>query len=176
LPSILRQSEQPRPPARRIVFLSVDGPVKNGFVAGVNRPGGNMTGVTTLSTELPTKRLDVRRKIVPNAMTVAYLTSPVPGPPTAEEQTSKVLAAAGALGQQVIVVEVRNVPTVGESLPGYEATAREPPESARRPYWRVGGLFGPHGGRCPSWKSTSSRPWAGKPVCYPHCYPHPHVD
>jgi putative ABC transport system substrate-binding protein len=92
-----------------IVFLSVDDPVKNGFVASLNRPGGNMTGVTTLSTELPTKRLDLLRKIVPNAMTVAYLTSPVPGPPTAEEQTSEVLAATGALGQQVIVVEVRNV-------------------------------------------------------------------
>jgi putative ABC transport system substrate-binding protein len=93
--------------------LFVSGRPGEEWVCRLNRPGGNMTGVTTLSTELPTKRLDVRRKIVPNAMTVAYLTSPVPGPPTAEEQTSKVLAAAGALGQQVIVVEVRNVPTVG---------------------------------------------------------------
>src|SRR5271163_4267615 len=88
-----------------IVFVLVGDPVKNGFVASLNRPGGNMTGVTTLSTELLTKRLDLLRKIVPNAMTVAYLTSPVPGPPTAEEETSEVLAAAGALGQQVIVVE-----------------------------------------------------------------------
>ena len=138
------------------------------------RPGGNMTGITTLSAELPTKRLDVRRKIVPNAMTVAYLTGPVPGPPTAEEQTSKVLAAAGALGQQVIVVEVRNVPTVGESLPGYEATARDLPKA---PGARTGGLVG-FSAPMPLSKleSTSSRPWAGKPVCYPHCYPHPHVD
>jgi putative ABC transport system substrate-binding protein len=56
-----------------------------------------------------TKRLDWLRKIVPKAMTVAYLTAPVPGSPTAEEETSEVLAAAGALGQQVIVVELRNV-------------------------------------------------------------------
>jgi putative tryptophan/tyrosine transport system substrate-binding protein len=92
-----------------IVFLLVGDPVKDGFVASLNRPGGNMTGVSTLSTELLTKRLDWLRKIVPKAMTVAYLTTPVPGSPTAEEETSEVLAAAGALGQQVIVVEVRNV-------------------------------------------------------------------
>jgi putative ABC transport system substrate-binding protein len=92
-----------------IVFLSVGDPVKDGFVASLNRPGGNMTGVSTLSTELLTKRLDWLRKIVPKAMTVAYLTAPVPGSPTAEEETSEVLAAAGALGQQVIVVELRNV-------------------------------------------------------------------
>jgi putative ABC transport system substrate-binding protein len=49
------------------------------------------------------------RKIVPNAMTVAYLTSPVPLPPTVEEETSEVLVAAGTLGQRVIVVEVRTV-------------------------------------------------------------------
>jgi len=42
-------------------------------------------------------------------MTVAYLTSPVPLPPTVEEETSEVLVAAGTLGQRVIVVEVRNV-------------------------------------------------------------------
>ena len=94
-----------------IVFFLVGDPVKNGFVASLNRPGGNMTGVSTLSTELLTKRLDWLRKIVPNAMTVAYLTTPgpFPGQPTAEEETSEVLAAADALGQQVIVVEVRNV-------------------------------------------------------------------
>ncbi len=68
-----------------------------------------MTGVSTLSTELLTKRLDWLRKIVPKAMTVAYLTSSSSGSPTAEEETSEVLAAAGTLGQQVIVVEVRNV-------------------------------------------------------------------
>ena len=89
-----------------IVFVFVGDPVKEGFVASLNRPGGNMTGVSTLSTELLTKRLDWLRKIVPKAMTVAYLTTPVPG---SEEETSEVLAAAGALEQQVIVVEVRNV-------------------------------------------------------------------
>jgi putative ABC transport system substrate-binding protein len=92
-----------------IVFWFVGDPVKAGFVASLNRPGGNMTGVTTLPGELLTKRLDLLRKIVPNAMTVAYLTSPVPLPPTVEEETNEVLAAARALGQQVIVVEVRNV-------------------------------------------------------------------
>ena len=92
-----------------IVFSLVDDPVKARFVVSINRPGGNMTGVTTLSGELLAKRLDLLRKIVPNAMTVAYLSSPVPGPPTMEEETNEVLAAAGALGQQVIVVEVQNV-------------------------------------------------------------------
>ena len=55
-----------------IVFVFVGDPVKEGFVASLNRPGGNMTGVTTLSGELLAKRLDLLRKIVPNAMTVAF--------------------------------------------------------------------------------------------------------
>jgi putative ABC transport system substrate-binding protein len=92
-----------------IVFLLVGDPVKDGFVASLNRPGGNMTGVSTLSTELLTKRLEWLRKIVPKGMTIAYLTTPVPGSPTAEEETNEVLAAASALGQRVVVVEVRNV-------------------------------------------------------------------
>jgi putative ABC transport system substrate-binding protein len=89
-----------------IVFMLVGDPVKNGFIASLNRPGGNMTGVSTLSTELLTKRLDLLHKIVPKMTTVAYLTNP--RTPAAEEETSDVLAAARALGQQLIVVEARN--------------------------------------------------------------------
>jgi putative ABC transport system substrate-binding protein len=48
-----------------VVFRFVGDPVRSGFIASLNRPGGNMTGVTTISTELQTKRLDWLHKIVP---------------------------------------------------------------------------------------------------------------
>src|SRR5262249_48001465 len=67
--------------------------------------GGNMTGVTFLSTELTGKRLDLLREIAPLATTVAYLTDP--GAPDSEEATTEMLAAAGVLGRQAIILEAR---------------------------------------------------------------------
>jgi putative tryptophan/tyrosine transport system substrate-binding protein len=89
-----------------IVFLTVSDPIKRGWVASLNRPGGNMTGVSLLSDELMQKRLDLLRKIAPSATIVAYLSDPrIPG---SEELTSGLVAAAGALGQHAIVLEARN--------------------------------------------------------------------
>jgi ABC-type uncharacterized transport system substrate-binding protein len=89
-----------------IVFMLVGDPVKRGFIASLNRPGGNMTGVSTLSTELLTKRLDLLRKVVPPPMMAAFLISPLS--PTYAEQTNDVLAAGRVIGQEVVVVEARN--------------------------------------------------------------------
>ena len=56
-----------------IIFNSADDPVKGGLVASLNRPGGNLTGVSRLSTELMSKRLELLHEVSPDAAPVAYL-------------------------------------------------------------------------------------------------------
>lgn len=90
-----------------IVFASGGDPVKYGLVASLNRPGGNITGVTFLSEELAGKRLSLLRELVPQARAVAYL-SPDSRVLTFEQQRSDMLAAARGLGLQVIAVEANS--------------------------------------------------------------------
>ena len=89
-----------------IVFEIFTDPIKFGLVASLNRPGGNMTGVTVLSRELTGKRLDLLLEMAPLATTVAYLTDPEIRDP--EGPTRDILAGARALGRQVIILEARN--------------------------------------------------------------------
>ena len=56
-----------------IVFMTGDDPVMAGIVASLNRPGGNVTGVTFASATLGAKRLGLLRELVPNAKTIAVL-------------------------------------------------------------------------------------------------------
>jgi putative tryptophan/tyrosine transport system substrate-binding protein len=82
-----------------IVFNVGDDPIKSGLVASFNRPGGNITGVSTLSPALETKRLGLLRELVPRTAIVAVLlnaTNPDVGP-----QRRDVNAAATALGQEL---------------------------------------------------------------------------
>jgi putative tryptophan/tyrosine transport system substrate-binding protein len=89
-----------------IVFVIAEDPVKYGLVASFNRPGGNVTGVTMLTTELTGKRLNLLLELVPGATKIGYLS--VPGP-IFEEQRDNALAAGRALGREIIVSEVRNL-------------------------------------------------------------------
>jgi putative ABC transport system substrate-binding protein len=90
-----------------IVVLGGADPVRYGLVASFNRPGGNVMGITVIHGELAGKRLDLMRDLVPNATTVAYLTSDLRDEIT-KEDTDELLAAARALGRQVIVLECRS--------------------------------------------------------------------
>jgi putative ABC transport system substrate-binding protein len=85
-----------------IVFLTGDDPVKFGLVASLNRPGGNLTGVSFLSPALEAKRVELLRQLVPSATTIAVLVNP--NSPGAEARLSDVREAAGALGQQFSIV------------------------------------------------------------------------
>jgi putative ABC transport system substrate-binding protein len=89
-----------------IVVAAGGDPVAYGLAASLNRPGGNVTGLTMISVELASKRLDLLREMVPQATTVAYLSG---GPwfLKFENEASSVLGAAGAAGWQAIVVEAR---------------------------------------------------------------------
>jgi putative tryptophan/tyrosine transport system substrate-binding protein len=90
-----------------VVLAFGSDPVRLGLVSSLNRPGGNVTGVTFLTTELVGKRLELLCELVPLATTVAYLT---PGERQStvvtEQMTSEFLAAARALHRQPLVLQV----------------------------------------------------------------------
>ena len=87
-----------------IVFAYGGDPVKDGFVASLNRPGGNVTGVVFIQGVLGAKRLELLRQIVPKATTIAVLVNP--NSPETVSERSDVQAAAQALGQPLIIRDV----------------------------------------------------------------------
>ena len=87
-----------------IVFVSGSDPVAQGLVASMNRPGGNVTGVSFFGGVLGAKRLELLRQLVPKATTIAMLVSP--DAPTTDAERRDVQAAAQTVGQQLIVVDV----------------------------------------------------------------------
>ena len=77
-------------------------PVKFGFVASFNRPGGNLTGVAALNDVLIKKRLELLHELVPNATVIAVLLNPAN--PDIDTRVRDVQAAAQAIGQQIHVL------------------------------------------------------------------------
>jgi putative ABC transport system substrate-binding protein len=59
-----------------IVFLVSDDPVRLSLVTSLSRPGGNITGINILNSEVTTKRLELLRELVPNAVRIAVLVNP----------------------------------------------------------------------------------------------------
>jgi putative ABC transport system substrate-binding protein len=80
-----------------IVFYGGADPVSMGLVASLSRPGGNVTGVTTLNVEIGAKRLEVLHELVPTATMIAGLVNPT-NPVIAETETRDLQAAARTLG------------------------------------------------------------------------------
>jgi putative ABC transport system substrate-binding protein len=101
-----------------IVFSMGDDPVKFGLVASLNRPGGNLTGVTFLSPEIEAKRVELLHELAPQASTVAALVNP--NFPSAEVRTTAVRSAASALGLQLTVYNARSE---GEIATAFEEIA-----------------------------------------------------
>jgi ABC-type uncharacterized transport system substrate-binding protein len=85
-----------------LVFLSQDDPVKLGFVTNFNRPGGNATGMSLLTSALVAKRLEFMRQLVPAGTPIAYLMNPQA--PESEFHLSYMQAAARDIGQQFIIL------------------------------------------------------------------------
>jgi len=85
-----------------IVFVTGADPLKFGFVASFNRPGGNITGIWIVSTVLAQKRLQLMRELLPKAELIALLVNRTS--PLAEPQTQDAQAAAAALGLRLIVL------------------------------------------------------------------------
>src|SRR5262249_35859456 len=81
--------------------------VKDGLVASLNHPGGNVTGVTAINAELVSKWLSLAGDLVPQATTIAFLSN-ASGSVAYEDQKSQLLAAARALGRQIVILETRS--------------------------------------------------------------------
>ena len=87
-----------------IVFFVAGDPVELGLVASLNRPGGNLTGTTTLTVEVASKWLELLHELMPTTSTVALLINPT-SPALAEIQSRDLQAAARNLGMQVHLLE-----------------------------------------------------------------------
>ena len=92
-----------------IVFEMGADPIAMGLVDSLSRPGGNLTGVSSLSVEVTPKRLEFLRKAVPTAASIAVLINPTS--PTAGSQLTSLRTMAGATGLQLHTLSAS---TVGE--------------------------------------------------------------
>src|SRR5580704_10154388 len=85
-----------------IVFVIGSDPVQHGLVASLNRPGGNITGVTLFSSALISKRVELLRQLVPGTTAIGLLVNP--GNPNGEIETRELQALARASGLTLHVV------------------------------------------------------------------------
>jgi ABC-type uncharacterized transport system substrate-binding protein len=88
-----------------IVFMCNPDPVRTGLVGNLNRPGGNLTGVTQLSSDLTAKRLGILRDVVPQATAVAILLGSSAMQADPDFQLREAQEAGRKVGLQVIGVE-----------------------------------------------------------------------
>jgi ABC-type uncharacterized transport system substrate-binding protein len=86
-----------------IVFEIGGDPVRLGLVPSLNRPGGNVTGVTQLNVEVAPKRLQLLHELVPTATVIALLLNPA-NPSVAEPQSKEMFSAARTLGLELVVL------------------------------------------------------------------------
>jgi putative ABC transport system substrate-binding protein len=106
-----------------IVFLTATDPVEIGLVASLNRPGGNVTGVTSLNSEIAAKRLGLIRELAPQAMRYFALVNPTSA--LAGPFTKDLAGGAASLGIHVEILEASTaveLDTAFEKLPQQPGT------------------------------------------------------
>jgi putative ABC transport system substrate-binding protein len=90
-----------------IVFMIGSDPVELGLVAGLNRPGGNLTGVAYLNVEVAPKRLELLHELIPTAKSIALLVNPS-NPVVADAQAKELQAAISKLDLNLILAKASN--------------------------------------------------------------------
>jgi putative tryptophan/tyrosine transport system substrate-binding protein len=105
-----------------LVMVAVGDPVATGIVASLRRPGGNITGLTSISEDLEGKRLELLREVLPTVSRVAVLWNP--DNQTLLAELKEIRAAAQVLRMKVQALEVR---TPGELEETFTALVRERP-------------------------------------------------
>jgi putative tryptophan/tyrosine transport system substrate-binding protein len=93
-------------PAIPVIFAMASDPVAEGFVASLNRPGGNMTGITSIAGALAPKRLDLMREFLRDHSAIALLVNP--RNPLARVERKDTEGAADAIGQRLEVLTASN--------------------------------------------------------------------
>ena len=86
-----------------IVFISAADPVKAGLIASLNRPEGNVTGISMIGSTLEAKRLELLHEMLPQVTTIGVLINPKY--PAAKVQRQEVEEATGRLGVRTIVLD-----------------------------------------------------------------------
>jgi putative ABC transport system substrate-binding protein len=107
-----------------IVFANGGDPVADGVVASLNRPGGNITGVTFFSNVLAKKRLGLLRELIPTAAVIAVLINPSNA--RAKTDTREMQEAAHAIGQTIVVLDAsseREIDLAFSALAQHHASA-----------------------------------------------------
>jgi putative ABC transport system substrate-binding protein len=120
-PAALRAAQQATRTIPIVMLVSGD-PIGAGFVPNLTRPGGNITGMTTLSSRLSARRLALLKEVVPQLTRVAVLFNPEEDTKVVDWQQTQV--AARAWGVRVHPVELRRP---GDLAPAFAATRREHP-------------------------------------------------
>jgi putative tryptophan/tyrosine transport system substrate-binding protein len=108
-----------------IVFMTGDDPVGIGLVSSLARPGGNLTGIAFLTTELAAKRLELLRELLPKAARVAILVNPHSAA-QAEVTLREVQPAARTMGLQIQVFKANTSREIGAA---FESMERERPDA-----------------------------------------------
>jgi len=103
-----------------IVFAAGSDPVKEKLVASLSRPGGNITGVNFLGSNLGPKKLELLRELVPTAKTIGVLVSP--DSPASQAERREVVTAAQAVGQRILLLDTR---TEADFDPAFGTLVRE---------------------------------------------------
>jgi putative ABC transport system substrate-binding protein len=99
-----------------IVFVSAADPVKAGIVESLNRPGGNVTGVSLLGAALEAKRLGLLNEIVPGDAPIAVLVNPAY--PDAELQLREQQDAAAAIKRKLLIARARTESEIDAAIAG----------------------------------------------------------
>ena len=100
-----------------IVFSTSADPVQTGLVASLNRPGGNITGITDMAADVGGKQLGLMHELLPGAVHFALLVNP--GGVMAEPTIMEVQSAASAIGCQIDVVRARTADDIDAVFAGF---------------------------------------------------------
>lgn len=103
-----------------IVFMNGSDPVKSGLVASINRPAGNVTGVSMFAGTIDAKRLELLKQLVPGALTVAVFNNALVA--ETEVRSKSLTDAADTLGLRLIFY---NVSDEGDFVPAFRAITQQ---------------------------------------------------
>jgi putative ABC transport system substrate-binding protein len=147
-----------------IVFLTGGDPVQEGYVASLNRPGGNLTGVNWFGTQLAAKGLGLLHELVPNAAVIGLLVDP--NLPESTRMVSDAQYAARARARQLLVL---NVGTPAEIDVAFATAAASVPA---QPCGKGGSVLLDRASVCPRGHPVTRRATIKQKLrwsCWPRC-------